>query len=784
MADAKVRVTLGADTRDYTAGMQQAAAATAKVDAAAGGLTKASKAGRLAMVAYGGAMAFVGTQAAQVLISGLNDAAKAAASLQDATQTMERTFGTASRQVKAFGNDSVTNLKMSRRATYEAATTIGELGKNAGLSESAAAGFSTKMVELAAAMADFKNTTPEEALTAITQALNGGTQGVARYGVVINDAVLRQRAFSMDLIASEKTALTPYARALAVQAELLAQTTTAQDLARDSINSLSDAQQRYTAQLEETQAELGQALSPLLTWGYDRVSDVLKAIGDAGLGVIPVIGPWLDLAFGAEDAADAMLAVSDASRIAGSAVGVAGLDAALAANGFETLADAAESAMGGMNSAIDLAQRLMATGNALAGVEAGARASATSTVPSTGGSAGRTKADTAAREANAKALQKQIDALRKKANAEKEEQIESARAAAQRRAERRADREAQRDVRAGIAGAIATDKAARRGEDIDGFNQTGTVGEYTGRLTKKEQAALDEKISRIRERSNAALAKQIKALRDANRANLEAAKATAGAAASATVYNATLDKGTEAGRRNIETLSGYVDEAQARADAVYQTALLSGASIPEAAAAWAASLRASYREIVDGYQKAGYEASEVEATLKRLKLTPHKIDVAMRLLLDITDVAKKVAKTQEVINKLKANARMLDDPQAQPTPASVPPVQGPSSYPWTSRTTIRGKGAVRFATGGEVAGPAGVDRVPIWATRGEFVVNDRQYAANRDLVRAINEGNGRVSASTAPLVGSITVQAAKPDRAGRSVIDSLAEVAYRHGVVR
>jgi TP901 family phage tail tape measure protein len=79
---------------------------------------------------------------------------------------------------------------------------------------------------------------------------------------------------------------------------------------------------------------------------------------------------------------------------------------------------------------------------------------------------------------------------------------------------------------------------------------------------------------------------------------------------------------------------------------------------------------------------------------------------------------------------------------------------------------------------------AGTGDVPITAQAGEFVINRSQYAANADLVRAINNGSGAVSASGGMRidVGGITVNESRT--AHQNVIDALAESAYRQGMVR
>lgn len=58
-----------------------------------------------------------------------------------------------------------------------------------------------------------------------------------------------------------------------------------------------------------------------------------------------------------------------------------------------------------------------------------------------------------------------------------------------------------------------------------------------------------------------------------------------------------------------------------------------------------------------------------------------------------------------------------------------------------------------YQRGGEIVGPPGVDRVPLWGTAGEYVINKRQATAHRPLLDAINSGAVRVPVASMPVRG-------------------------------
>jgi hypothetical protein len=142
----------------------------------------------------------------------------------DFNETLNKTrvvLGDASAAVEAFSKTAASSLGLSETEALNAASTFAIFGKSAGLSGDSLAGFSTQLTSLAADFGSFYNASNEEAITAIGAALRGETEPIRRFGVLLNDATLRQRAFAMGLIKTTKEALTPQNKVLAAQAEIL-----------------------------------------------------------------------------------------------------------------------------------------------------------------------------------------------------------------------------------------------------------------------------------------------------------------------------------------------------------------------------------------------------------------------------------------------------------------------------------------------------------------------------------------------------------------------------------
>jgi len=216
------------------------------------------KVGRQLTVFGAGALA-----AAGIAAKGLSILGNAAGDLNETLAATDVIFGDASDSVEKFARNAAKNLGLSTKAAAEGANTFGTFGKSAGLAGEDLAGFSTEMVTLAGDLASFKNTSPEEAILAIGAALRGESEPIRQYGVLLDDATLKQRAMTLGIYEGT-AALTPQQKVLAAQAEILAQTSDAQgDFARTS-DSLANQQRILSAELDNLKSSLGQGVLPVM----------------------------------------------------------------------------------------------------------------------------------------------------------------------------------------------------------------------------------------------------------------------------------------------------------------------------------------------------------------------------------------------------------------------------------------------------------------------------------------------------------------------------------------
>src|SRR3954469_9653175 len=258
--------------------------------------------------------AFAAAQAGAAVVEFFKGAVSGASDLAEAGNKLQVLFGSSTSQIVEWAKGAATGMGLSQLAAEDAAATFGVFAKSAGLAGAQAAGFSTKMVGLAGDLASFYNTSPADAIEAIGAALGGESEPIRRYGILLDDATLRQRALTLGIVATTTQALTPQQRVLAAQAEIMAQSSAAQgDFARTS-GGLANQQRILAAEFANVQAQIGEKLLPV----------ALKLTTALGSGVIPAIGGVINILSAIPGPVYAAVAAMVAARLAVAGLGAAG----------------------------------------------------------------------------------------------------------------------------------------------------------------------------------------------------------------------------------------------------------------------------------------------------------------------------------------------------------------------------------------------------------------------------------------------------------------------------
>lgn len=197
------------------------------------------------------------------LVGGVKSAIGAASNLQESMSKVDVVFGDSAQEIKDWAAGSAKAFGQSKQSALEAAGTYGNLFQAFGVGRKEATSMSKSLVELAADLASFNNTSVDDALLALRSGLSGETEPLKRFGIAINDARLKDEALRMGLIKTKNDALDPGAKAQAAYALIMKDSALAQgDFARTS-DGLANKQRILSAQIEDVKAKIGTALIPI-----------------------------------------------------------------------------------------------------------------------------------------------------------------------------------------------------------------------------------------------------------------------------------------------------------------------------------------------------------------------------------------------------------------------------------------------------------------------------------------------------------------------------------------
>lgn len=229
-------------------------------------------------MSIGQGIAGIATQAIGQVTQFIGESIGAASDLSETISKTQVLFGDSSGALLAWSQTAATTFGQSQQQALDAVTTFATFGSAAGIGGDQLVSFSTDFAELASDLASFNNTTPEAAIEAIGAALRGETEPMRAYGVMLDDASMRQEALKLGLIATTTEALTPQQKVLAAQSLIYQQTTAAQgDFARTS-DGLANQQRILNATMEDLKSTVGQALLPVVLAFTGALNNLVQAV--------------------------------------------------------------------------------------------------------------------------------------------------------------------------------------------------------------------------------------------------------------------------------------------------------------------------------------------------------------------------------------------------------------------------------------------------------------------------------------------------------------------------
>lgn len=709
MSDRTVSVTLKAQVSGYVSGMRQAqAATTSMVDNARRGVGQAAQ--QLAGMSRGAQL--VGAVGAVAIGRQFVNAAR------DMNETVNKTsvvFGDASDAVVAWSKDSAKAMGISTQQAQEAAGTFGNLFSTMGIGQAASAKMSQQLVGLASDLASFNNADPTDTLNALRSGLVGEVEPLRKFGVNLTEATLKQKALEMGLISTTNGTLPPAIRTQAAYALILEQTTNAQgDFARTA-DGLANSQRTLNAEWQNTQAQLGQELLPIvnavtktLTQGLGIVNAMPAPVRNVAIAVAALGAAFVVLAPRAVDAYDAFRRIGDVSPK--TAAGIKGVSRAVGvATAVMAAASVANNTFSSSTIDVDDALAKLAANHATdqIGTDIAHIFGATTTMDDAAAAIDNVDGQLAklVTSGHAKEAAAQYDEMRRKF------------------------------VAAG--GDLAIFDAHTRqytGAVEDAKNATDPFSTSIDGVGSSAKDASTE-VATLKDRIDGLRGTQMSA--DEATANLEDA----------------IDKATAAAKENGKAIGESTPKARANSQALRDiaTAALDGVDAWNQNGASADTIKGKVQEARDAFVKTaeqmGYTKTAAEKLATAFGLIPKKVATEVTAYNGPALAAADAVKRRWMATVAYIGAH----------PAKFSGLMGAAS----------GGYVAGYAGGGAVwgAGSATSDSIPAYLSNGEFVVNAAATAKHRSLLESLNgQGPGPISRATQPVGaggggGSFTVTA-------------------------
>lgn len=202
--------------------------------------------------------------AAAGLVNIFKDSIKAASDLNETQSKANIIFGKSAREITAWSRNAATSFGLSRQEALNAAASFGDMFLQLGFTQKEAVKTSKSTIQLAADLGSFSNVDPSDVLERISAAYRGEYDSLQLLIPNITAARVEQVALGLSHKNSAKE-LTAADKAMAVNAIITKDgARAAGDFARTQ-GGLANQTRIAKAQFEDTKAELGQALLPVMT---------------------------------------------------------------------------------------------------------------------------------------------------------------------------------------------------------------------------------------------------------------------------------------------------------------------------------------------------------------------------------------------------------------------------------------------------------------------------------------------------------------------------------------
>lgn len=201
---------------------------------------------------------------------------KMAADLQDAMGATEQIYKDAADVVKEWADSLPSYYGIAEAEALEYANIMGSMLINiGGLSERVAAKQAQTLIELAGDLAAMYGGTTQDAVRALTGALKGNNTMLDNYGMAVNDATIKTKAFRMGLY-SGKGEMSLAAKQAATLALIMEQTAAAQGQAAREAEGASGSIRTLTTEIKNLATDIGEILLPIIVPLLASLAEIVR----------------------------------------------------------------------------------------------------------------------------------------------------------------------------------------------------------------------------------------------------------------------------------------------------------------------------------------------------------------------------------------------------------------------------------------------------------------------------------------------------------------------------
>ncbi|HCY86590.1 MAG TPA: hypothetical protein DHV36_15760 [Desulfobacteraceae bacterium] len=210
-------------------------------------------------------------------------AIQSASDLQEVSSKYEVVFKGQTEMVNQWASNLVEKYAMSARESKQYLSSIQDLLVPMGMEAAAAANLSKEIVKLSADLGSFNNLPTQQVIENVQSALVGEYEAMKKYGIVLNQTRIEQKALNMGL-ADTKKELTLADKAQAAYKLMLESSAAAiGDMERTSLEH-ANTTKRLSAEWEDFSATLGQKFLPAATSIKGITADILDNLTKAMQG--------------------------------------------------------------------------------------------------------------------------------------------------------------------------------------------------------------------------------------------------------------------------------------------------------------------------------------------------------------------------------------------------------------------------------------------------------------------------------------------------------------------